>query len=57
MRSNPVDKLAVENGLTAQGRRQADAVADFLASSGVESPIIWYSNVSSHTQFIIAFYI
>ena len=50
VRSNPVDKLSVENGLTAKGIAEADAAAVTLQDFGLECPQMWYSTWAKASQ-------
>ena len=56
VRTNPVDKLAVDNGLTSEGLSQAERAADVLEGYGVTSPAIYYSTwaKSAETANVLA---
>jgi broad specificity phosphatase PhoE len=48
--TNPVYKLAVENGLTDKGVKQAEAAVAALVAFGVECPTIYYSTWAKASQ-------
>jgi len=48
--TNPVSKLAVENGLTEKGVQQAEEAAAALAAFGVDCPTIYYSTWAKSSQ-------
>ena len=50
VRTNPVNKLSVDDGLTTRGKTQAEEAAATLTEMGIEDPIIWYSTWAKASQ-------